>query len=61
MPPSSIRTHISQSANIVAHHPAQIVLNGHGRQLRVQIEHLLVGERADARRWMDVKPGHQFR
>ena len=59
MPPSPIRTHIAQSLDIAVDLSLQVVLNRHGRELRVQFSGLFAGQRADFGGRMDVVAGHE--
>lgn len=58
MSPSSMCTHIPQPLDILLQLPPQVVLNGHVRELRRQVEHLLVRQATNFRCRVDVEFGH---
>jgi hypothetical protein len=61
MPPAPVRSHISQPLDIVLQLLLQVLLQRHLRQLPCQAVDLLVGQRADTRRVVDVEFRHEFR
>jgi hypothetical protein len=61
MPPAPVRSHISQPLYVVLQLLLQVLLQRHLRQLPCQAVDLLVGQRADARRVVDVEFRHEFR
>jgi len=60
MSSSSVRSHIPQPLDIVLQLLLQILLQRHLRQLPCQAVDLLVGQRTDARRVVDVEFRHEL-
>lgn len=58
MSPSPMRTHIPQPFDVLLQLPPQVVLNGHVRELRGQVEHLLIRQAANFRCRVNVEFGH---
>lgn len=61
MPPPPVRAHVPQPLDVVLQLPPRVVLQRHLRQLARQVVNLLLGQRAHARRIVDVEARHQFR
>lgn len=59
MPHSSVGAHILESRDVAPHFPLQLVLDPHGRELRVEFDDLFRAQLAQFARRMDVEPGHE--
>jgi hypothetical protein len=59
VPPAAVRANVAQPADVLAHLLARLALDGgHARQLRGEVQQLLLRERADRRRRVDEVAGH---
>lgn len=56
--PTTVRTHILQSLDVILHNLARVVLDRHGGQLCRELKDRLGRERLDALAWKDGEFGH---